>query len=364
MTTAPTRLRYTLPLSTKLQFLQTYRLLLRETTYLPDTHARTYWQDYIKKRFRAYRPRVEKQEWAGEVTRIFIGRPIPSPRRASMLLDSSRAFLRTLCRANEGFPASLVTVLRHSYGRIGRRKHELLAPYLVPDLLDDDDAVQKMLSGAAHVDRADNKLPISDALRAIATAQKSLPSGNIPGPVLRRVDPAIPQKNIWCRPMPIRRVRNVKIKALKNVVERIMPPLPTEEWERLKSLAHGKISCGSSRERRAGWHRNANQREPLLVKQKTHHLGPRRLTKRMMKRFWASIFVQCPVVEKHATNGTWTAKFGQVSKQGILPPVSREEQGWMFKGTDSTAQALGYWSEYNRLHRNNPGRKKVLRDGA
>lgn len=90
------------PMETK----QLLRHLLRQASVLYDDVARIYITRYIVQRFRV---NLTADSW-----------------RRTKLLKEGRRGLSILIRANAGDPKPLTKIMEMSYGRTGRRKHELL----------------------------------------------------------------------------------------------------------------------------------------------------------------------------------------------------------------------------------------------
>src|SRR3954447_19308555 len=93
------------------------RHLLREATYLPDPVAREYIHRHILRRFRDY---YQNPLYEGHVEP-------PHNKRLKSVRENARRALSLLIRANMGQYESLQRVLFLAYGRIGRRRHELLS---------------------------------------------------------------------------------------------------------------------------------------------------------------------------------------------------------------------------------------------
>ncbi|KAI5284020.1 hypothetical protein KEM54_001641, partial [Ascosphaera aggregata] len=92
------------------------RSLIREAAYLPDPIARNYMRSYIHESYHFHWPHVIPNSSATPHGQIVV------ERRARQLLSVLR-------RANEGYIKPLEKVLLLSYGRLGRRRYELLEPY-------------------------------------------------------------------------------------------------------------------------------------------------------------------------------------------------------------------------------------------
>lgn len=97
-----------------------FRATLRECSYLPDPIARDYMREHVVHRYR--RSRI-------------------SHRSDPDLARSARHGLSVLQRANQGYQRPLEKVLFMSYGRTGKRRHELLAELMKPQVPRDTAAV-------------------------------------------------------------------------------------------------------------------------------------------------------------------------------------------------------------------------------
>jgi len=93
-----------------LKALSLYKALQTQTKYLFDANARQFVSRTIESRFR------DNLKESGA-------------KRLSQLFKQGRQRLRLLKRANSGDVKSIDTILDHTYGRRGRRKHDLLKPF-------------------------------------------------------------------------------------------------------------------------------------------------------------------------------------------------------------------------------------------
>ena len=208
-------------------FLHWYRYLLREATYLPDPTARDYFRQAICQRFRAYAP-------GKHLTRP---KTVFEPERQKLLLRQCRKAFYFLARANAGDTSRLKRVLFLTYGRVGKRKHELLRPWLEPETPVDSTAVESLNTSLSEPTAP--RLSIPRALKAVAQAQRTCSyAGDFSR--LKNVENELPAKNNWGRPMPVRRVKNMKRKAYNSLIENVLPPLPDPEYERVRSIALGE----------------------------------------------------------------------------------------------------------------------------
>jgi hypothetical protein len=55
--------------------------------------------------------------------------------------------------------------------------------------------------------------------------------------------PDIPEKNIWGRPMPRKRVKNGWRKWYAQAASRLFPPLPEHEYQAVRDIAEGRVQC-------------------------------------------------------------------------------------------------------------------------
>ncbi|PSN70852.1 hypothetical protein BS50DRAFT_268950 [Corynespora cassiicola Philippines] len=223
------------------------RALLREASYLPDAAARDYARTRVLQRFRVYQP-------AHLSTTLTKRHPLSVINARTRHAQKQAVKGLTLLRqASQGELQCLDKVMLLTYGRLGPRKHRLLERLLVPDK--DLAGEQSPLQKAYHSDMAclayfdapkkisetEHRLAIWDRysrLKAALTSQVkhsvSL-SRNVKRPYL-----TMPIKNTWERPMPIKRARNTVRRWYAEVMGKLQPPLPNEEWDRLHALSTGK----------------------------------------------------------------------------------------------------------------------------
>lgn len=242
----------------QLKSLHLFRALLREATYLPDQAARSYFRRYIVARFKSYHPSP-----AGHV-------PNKSPtgfkRRKPAVLDArtrpmqrlAQKRLNYLRRANQGEVSCLERVLYMTYGRMGPRRYTLLNELLRPEHEEAGASAGKQLSPLqklyysnrrwleffdAPKKTGDNEQHIEIStryprLKAVINSQ--VHKGIALGREIRRPMVVTAIRNIWERPMPIKRARNNIRRWYAYTLTRTLPPLPGEEWDRLRALANGE----------------------------------------------------------------------------------------------------------------------------
>ncbi|KAK3714299.1 hypothetical protein LTR37_007885 [Vermiconidia calcicola] len=337
------------------------RAILRECTYLPDSSARQWISQHVIQRFRTYSFKVWKHR-KGEGSGL--------DERLQRKLKEAKHALAQLRRANEGERNCLLKALLTTYGRVGKRRHELMRPLLplkgqgdvntllgdrdeavgsaeeVGETLDEtvesEDAISEPdLTEAVH--EADNALPtpkqfrtleLTPQLRALVVAQIKRPPPNLTRSNPRRLNPDIPALNSWLRPMPQKRVKNMKKKHYAQLLDRVQPPLPKEEWLQLRDLAYGKTpwSGGTVARRKAPSSRTDSPLEMVVQYGKVpdRAFGNREghsSTPRFMRRLYAQVFAQCPLMEFEAGINEWKVIWGGRDIPGAALESTSSSQG-------------------------------------
>ncbi|KAF2196573.1 hypothetical protein GQ43DRAFT_335127, partial [Delitschia confertaspora ATCC 74209] len=374
-----------------LQSIHLFRALLREATYLPDSTARQYFRSHIVARFKAYQPakdsagrkkeriveNYKRQGYKRRATPVIIER---TPEK----LRTGRKALSLLRRANTGETKCLEKVLLAAYGRLGRRKYALLADLFKPEPLPNEENVEsgpglsplqeayysnkRVLSffGAPTVKSKDEtEIQIFDKyprLKELIKSQKQSRAA-LSSP-LRSTSVTFPSRNVWERPMPIKRARNNVRKWFKDTMTRVLPPLPEEEWDRLKGLSRGTIQCEGIVPHRARG--TVLTTEACLTKSPldyTHQAGEKILqasikvkkpsfaemprgrhrphstiTRRSMRRLYAVIFSRCCKMEWDSERSKWVARWGSAKPQPLDRVIPVEET--FFAGVDKRGKLL------------------------
>ena len=315
--------------------LHLFRALLRQCSYLPDAAARTFFHNYVISRFRKHHP-----------TNIFSpkgrGRRQISLRgqRQVDLQRTARKGLLFLQRANDGHPRHLGRILAMTYGRIGKRRHELLKPLMIPDIPTDQTALETVsnpgLQGLPQPSRQLQALVKSQATKRLSFFSR---------PVRPTLKPHIPEKNAWGRPMPVRRVRNMRKRWYGATLDSIMPSLPEQDWFRLRDLASGKTRWEGPVQRR-GPDKGLGRKHDIVRGTITGGTGflssPHRLTPRYMRRLWTKIFAQCPLMKRDESRKSgWDVKWGDIisTKEMALRRGSQDSLA-MFEGVDEHGRVL------------------------
>lgn len=274
-----------------------FRAILRESTYLPDQQARIYIATHAAQRFREYSPGNKPDDILKQ--------------RRHLQLDNARKSLSELRRANQGELKPLLKLLHLTYARIGKRRHELLRDLQYKPPADADlksDALPKLTP--QHI--------------ALLDSQRLASPPNTVRPQLRSWALKHPETNSWERPLPKKRVANITKDWYANVLERTVVPLPVADWERLRDLALGKIKFKGPPPRRPMPAAGASLPPPLelalglarlnspdvVLDNASDSIHARKLTPRSMRRCWATVFAQCPVMTWNSKSQKWSIQWG------------------------------------------------------
>ncbi|KAK4643927.1 hypothetical protein QC761_300260 [Podospora bellae-mahoneyi] len=214
-----------------------YRQLLRESSYLPSL-ARPHVDHQIKDRFRRYQK--------GHVD---------NDRLRKKLKDAHHE-LRVLRAANAGDMNRMQKILLKAFGRTGSRRRDLFSNLVRRPPPATTEELEAQVSGtrAWSFDRDPDWLDgwDTEALLAFAKVQAktSLPSSPR-GPLLPKhavsPDKDIPKENVYGNPFPEKVARTKVRKLYASLADRVLPPLPESEWDRLALVAEGRFE-------EAGWY--------------------------------------------------------------------------------------------------------------
>jgi hypothetical protein len=243
------------------RLLHAYRHLLRECGYLPDYVARGEIRRQTQDRFRNT---VDRSLNSAKESSTYVksSKTIVAVEIYERRLKTAFATLKTLQNANLGGQISLSRVLFHAYGRSGRRRYELLAPLLhgikthqllasgesgytlhlpvtpifdPPRLLNDRETLQFTIS-----DRyATFKTLVESQLETYGALERKPIIGPAHAKRLKKVTLDISRLNIWKRPLPQKRAKNLLNRWFLNLEKLVLPPIPLEEWTHLQSLVLG-----------------------------------------------------------------------------------------------------------------------------
>ena len=253
----------------------------------------------------------------------------------------------------------LLKGLSMAYGRIGKRRRELLSPLLPAgsssdgssafgdDHLDDaeydslqasptstEPATQSTASASAR-DKQSSKgrsdgpvktqvkefvsgLPLK--LRTLAQSQITASPPTIARRNPRRLGLEIPELNTWYKPMPAVRVKNQLSKWYANLLSTVQPPLPSHEWFRLRDLALGNTQAEPPIARRVQLASPPSVLEMTVTRGKLpaelfRKCHAHKITPRFMRRLWADVFSQCPLMKYDAPTSSWKVIWGHHALQ-------------------------------------------------
>ncbi|CAE7026331.1 hypothetical protein PTNB73_01773 [Pyrenophora teres f. teres] len=340
------------------------RSLLREASYLPDATARTYFRRYIVSRFKAYQPRKNATAsfdvWAVERYRhkSFKRRKMAVIReRTRPLLRKGLKGLNYMRRANQGEMPCLEKILYFTYGRLGRRKYLLLNDLLKPDPIMDVKAARGLGAGATpplqtlyHSDKrylqffdkpvATSKthytINISDRYSRLRQVLKTQYQKGIS--INRELKSAVlktPINNIWERPVPMVRARNNIKRWYAMTMTRLLPPLPTPEWNKLHAMIVGDQRISLVKRRvRAPTQESTTEEErftstveaamaldkPSRADKPAGVQRPHSITPKYMRRIYARLLRLCCKVEYDSEHKQWKPIWGE-HRNTIKPKI-------------------------------------------
>lgn len=314
----------------KTRTLHLFRALLRQCTYLPDPTARSCLHAHVVSRFRDYSPNKPK------IKHGLKRKPIKLiEARQPRLLKAAQKGLLFLQRANHGHPLQLRKVLAMAYGRVGKRRHELLKALKLPDVIIDAETVQQL----SHPTNQEVPLPSKQFLALVKSQLREKQQQFLRAPV-RHASPTIPEQNSWGRPMPVKRVRNMKRRWYAETLDRIMPPLPDEEWKRLQALASGEMLWEGPRRRRGPI---AEEKALESARFNGGRLSrPHQITQRYMQRLWGGIFMQCPKMnEVSSLKAGWDVVWGDPVEARVIGLGPRATfPSSAFEGVDGSGKII------------------------
>lgn len=371
--------------ASNLKSLHLLRALLREASYLPDATARTYFRRYIVNRFKAYQPKQN-------ATASFDVRAVDKYRHRSfkrrkiaIINERTRPMLRKgqkglnfLRRANLGELPCLQKVLYFTYGRLGRRKYVLLDDLLKPDPPIDDGATISLadfkgptplqelyysnkrylqfFDAPKATSKTHHVINISDRYSRLRTVVKSQYQKGIS---LQKIlkSPALktPINNIWERPMPIKRARNNVLRWYAKTLSRLLPPLPTDEWDNMHAMIVGekRVSLAKPRTRAVELQAHSQPVEeqfrdmlraglaldkPSRADKPVGVQRPHTITAKFMRRLYVKVLALCCKLEYDPEQKWWKAVWGGTMKSikpgTYLTPVDES----LFVGVDATGR--------------------------
>ena len=290
--------------------LSLYRALLREASYLPDEMARKFFHNHIVEGFRAHRaPKYLRGSHPGDSRQ---SRALGDTRVTKHIADARKG-LRLLVDANHGSPTHLRKVFEMSYGRRGKRRYELMEDLMPKNPVPVDESAVQELANALELIRASPAIKeprLTEKMLALIKSQRGQKDRLFSKPNIKSTKPVVPETNAWGRPLPRSRAKNIIKKWYRETLERLMLPLPKQEWQRLGDLAMGKEPWEGFPKRRA---RAIENLEPGVSSPPDPQHNGYNITQRYMRRMWKVIFQQCPLMEWDDTRSRWVVTWGRVN---------------------------------------------------
>lgn len=305
------------------------RGILRECTYLPDPFVATWIRQHAMDRFRTYD------------YRIFKNRDDPEfKKRLETVRRKSRQALYQLRRANEGDRKMMLKALSMGYGRIGKRRRDLMKPLFPVELQqNEEEAGQLQMESPVPRNHVSNnakkkgqsakddalgpvKAQIKEAmddlprpLHALLKSQIEASPPSIARRNPRRLGLELPELNAWHKPMPQSRVKNKLKEWYANLLSTVQAPLPEKEWYDLRDLALRKKTGKLPITRRKQLTPPPSVLEMVVKRGKlpadmfrkghAHHVTPR-----FMQRVWLDVFSQCPLMKYDPSTQRWSITWG------------------------------------------------------
>ncbi|RKF64573.1 hypothetical protein OnM2_018067 [Erysiphe neolycopersici] len=225
--------------------LSLYRNLLRATSYFPDRFAQAIIHKHVVHRFKKARQRaIEASEL--ESRRQSKGFKLILSSSASLATLKQRLSygyqkLGALKRAVEGDANCFLKVLMIAYGRVGRRRRELIKILLTDDpgnIPEDTAALVEILNGNSNIEKLleSQNLKGGPKFNAFLKSQYACRIKDVRD-TIKELEPKIPKENIWGRPLPLKRVATIKKNWWSMVLKKLLPPVTREEFQRLRSLS-------------------------------------------------------------------------------------------------------------------------------
>ncbi|KAJ5728222.1 hypothetical protein N7493_004552 [Penicillium malachiteum] len=268
------------------------RATLQECSYLPDPIARTYMRSYVVDRYRrAFKSNVPDVK----------------------LTRAAKQGLTLLHRANEGYSRALDRVMLMSYGRIGKRRHELVAQLLSPKVPENTEALRDLINSVPEFEDGWVAPEIITALiksqmnHGVFTASRVRPQ-------IKSSEPVVPEKNIWGRPLSRSRRFNIRHAWYHEILFSVLPPLPERDLEIMQGLIAGTIPWKSRKQRPV--QPPATKNDIVLDfltdgPQKENTFGPyvngrpHNITTRFMQRQWRRISALVPRIHWNDVSKRW-----------------------------------------------------------
>lgn len=229
------------PLPKSLPPIQLYRHLLREVSYLPP----------------AFRPVI------ASTLRTRFHKPQKDGVHTKSRLSHARSALRNLRAANSGDKMAMQNLMLTAFGRIGRRRRELMSILVMPGarrVPSDTKELESLMERARNEatptpDRKPkhaflDKWELPKLLRNLESQKQhqreTKHSTSWPNRAVKLLDPDqnVPKTNIWGNPPAESLVRTKRANWWKTHADKIMPPIRKWEWDLLQRLGNGAQEQG------------------------------------------------------------------------------------------------------------------------
>lgn len=247
--------------------------------------------------------------------------------------------LSVLRRANEGYSKPLERVLRLSYGRLGKRRKQLVATIVTPDVPSDNLVVEELVKKPAMFE--DGWQPPTMVVDLLKSQNKQYAVERLG--VLNRVrhhEPNIPSENAWGKPVAQSRRRNIRKRWYANVLDNLFPPLPDNELRVLEGLISGEIPWAAIKRRKAI--DSPSPPSEGLAKflaegpQKGHTFEPytagrpHKITHRFMRRLWQRISCLVPRIGWNEATQKRRIQWGTMRSGGWFLEVEGDQAPHLF----------------------------------
>jgi hypothetical protein len=342
------------------------RAILRECTYLPDPQAREFVRQQALAGFR---------KWIGKAWRLRTSDGIET--RLMQKRRDARSTAKELHRANQGETPMLRRFLMATYGRVGKRRWELLEPLLgspeqqheflenIPDLIARKKEQELADANSGKSAQAPTKTRLRPSRETKDAGQPQVDRLAAPHPLVpdiasvylptqlrelirsqRRnyilpvseadilvLQPPILAQNYRGHPMPISRVRNSVKDWYNDILSGVLPPLHEDEWNRLRDLANTTRRPDEvliPRRRGPATDTRPMSMLELVVSGTKFHQGhfenrnAKNITPRAMQRIWADVFRKCPLMSKKDEDQYWTITWGGSALEQPRPASKTE----------------------------------------
>ncbi|KAG9237786.1 hypothetical protein BJ875DRAFT_369238 [Amylocarpus encephaloides] len=320
-----------------------YRHLLRALSYHPDPFSRAWLQERAKTQFKV---------------------KVANKNRQKTRLKRTVADIQCIERANQGDLEEFGKVLYAGYGRQGKRRRILVRDLLKPDLDDvpqDHKALAELLNSNHHSSDHAQKLVPTQRFKGFLKSQANRPELQRGASKPPELTPKIPKENIWGRPFPQKRQAALRKEWWAETLDKLYPPLPSHEWDRIRDISTGKLRVEEPLQPRTpprGWapalkesRASSNRRvldilkDPIRADKELVYKPGDGLTaeeptlphagwklqdyQRSMRRLYADIWAISSKMWKNEQTREWIVEWGRnkaPSHSGAVPIVSGEDK--------------------------------------